>query len=145
MESTELKDRQLTTDDELHAGLELLLERATGRQLWLLFLDEDDRLMSPLMPMDDFPDDPAEIVVTDDLGPLPESRAIVYRTNAIRTMIGGARIVLVWERRGPRGLEVLDRRWATESARHATELGVPLRAQFLLHSKGMRQIHADDL
>lgn len=145
MEMRDLRERSLTTDDELHAGLELLLPSASERQVWLLFLDEDDRLMSPLMPLGDFPENPDDVVTSDDLGTVPHALAIVHRADAIRVMLGGERIVLVWEREGVRRLDESGRRWAAESTRHATEQDIPLRAQFLLHSRGMRQIHQDDL
>lgn len=139
-----LKDRSLVHDDDLHEALGMLLDRAAQRQMWLLFLDDDDRLAGPLMPMDDYPQDPHALITTDDLGELPQAQTLLQRCDMLREITGNAHIVLAWEREGGDGFTADDRAWATAMGDAADLLDVPLRAQFVVHSGGVRQFHADD-
>ena len=142
--STTLKDLILDRDDDLRDLLHVLLRRATLRQMWLLFIDEHGRLGDPLMPMDDYPEDPHEDVEVDDLGRVDQAHLLMHRSGMLLEATGNASVVLVWERVGPSTLDDDDRAWAGAMADAAVSLGVPLRAQFLLHNRGIRQLHADD-
>ncbi|HWV49340.1 MAG TPA: hypothetical protein VN035_07780 [Microbacterium sp.] len=139
-----LKDLILDRDDDLRDLLHVLLRQANLRQMWLLFIDEHGRLGDPLMPMNDYPDDPHEEVEVDDLGAVDQAHLLMHRSGLLREATGNASLVLVWERVGPSTLDDDDRAWASAMADAAVSLGVPLRAQFLLHNRGIRQIHADD-
>jgi hypothetical protein len=46
----DVRDAPLATDEEVLQRAELLLGHAIRRQLWLMFLDEDDRQLPLLMP-----------------------------------------------------------------------------------------------
>ncbi|MGF6822115.1 hypothetical protein M2317_001019 [Microbacterium sp. ZKA21] len=142
--STTLKDLILDRDDDLRDLLHVLLRRANLRQMWLLFIDEHGRLGDPLMPMDDYPEDPHEDVEVDDLGRVDQAHLLMHRSGMLLEATGNASVVLVWERVGPSTLDDDDRAWAGAMADAAVSLGVPLRAQFLLHNRGIRQLHADD-
>jgi hypothetical protein len=142
--STTLKDLILDRDDDLRDLLHVLLRRANLRQMWLLFIDEHGRLGDPLMPMDDYPEDPHEDVEVDDLGRVDQAHLLMHRSGMLLEATGNASVVLVWERVGPSTLDDDDRAWAGAMADAAASLGVPLRAQFLLHNRGIRQLHADD-
>ncbi|WP_251447409.1 MULTISPECIES: hypothetical protein [unclassified Microbacterium] len=142
-----LRDLALDDDDDLRDAVELLLHRANQRQLWLLFIDGRGRLGEPLMPMADYPSDPLEVVPIDDLGDVAQAQALAHRIGMLREITGNAAVVLVWERVGDArvgGEEDDVRLWARAMRRQASSLGVPLRAQFLLHAYGVRQLHADD-
>lgn len=137
-------ERRLTSDAELAEFLGDLLQRATHRQFWMLFLDDEQRLMEPIMPMDDHPLDPGELAETEDLGLAPFARVVVDRVGMIVEWIGASSVVFVWERRGPDKFTPEDRAWAGGFADESGRVGLPLRAQFVLHSRGLRQIAADD-
>ncbi|QTV80524.1 hypothetical protein [Microbacterium sp. NIBRBAC000506063] len=134
----------LTTDDELRELLDLLLLRANRRQMWLLFIDELGRLGDPLMPMDDYPEDPRAMTTTGDLGDVSQSHLLMHRMGLIREAIGHESVVLVWERIGGSAITDADRCWGRAMAEEARLLEIPLRAQFVLHSQGIRQLHPDD-
>jgi len=142
-----LRDRALDDDDDLRDAVELLLQRANQRQLWLLFIDGHGRLGEPLMPMADYPSDPLEVVPIEDLGDVSQAQVLAHRIGMLRELTGNAAVVLVWERIGDAtvgGEEDDVRLWARAMRRQASVLGIPLRAQFLLHPRGARQLHADD-
>ncbi|MFT4231683.1 MAG: hypothetical protein QM606_02750 [Leucobacter sp.] len=147
--------RVLATDADLQDQLERLLQRASVRQVWLLFLDGDLRLAEPLMPNDEVPDSPHELCDTEDLGTVPFAEVLVDRARMASEMIGAREFVLVWERCGADRFSAEDRAWAHAAAAEAGprwgrgasfggETPVPLRAQFVLHDTGLRQITADD-
>ena len=139
-----LRDLVLHTDDQLGDLLQVLLQRANQRQMWLLFIDPEGRLGEPLMPMDDYPRDPLKLTRVDDLGEVTEAHLLMQRIGLILEATGNTSVVLVWERVGSAGVNPQDRAWAQAMAERATGLGIPLRAQFVLHASGIRQLHPDD-
>ena len=142
--NTTLRDLVLDHDDDLRDLLQVLLRQANRRQMWLLFIDEHGRLGDPLIPMDDYPDDPHEEVAVDDLGGVDQAHLLMHRGGMLCEATGNESVVLVWERVGPSTVDEDDRAWASAMADAAAALGVPLRAQFLLHNRGIRQLHPDD-
>ncbi|MFB7249940.1 hypothetical protein [Microbacterium sp. NPDC056234] len=142
--NTTLRELVLDHDDDLRDLLQVLLRQANLRQMWLMFIDEHGRLGDPLMPMNDYPDDPHEEVEVDDLGLVDQAHLLMHRSGLLREATGNASVVLVWERVGPSTLDEDDRAWASAMADAASSLAVPLRAQFLLHNRGVRQLHPDD-
>lgn len=142
--TTDARERILHTDDDLRDLLTMLLERANRRQFWTLFIDDLGRLGDPIMPMADHPDDPFATTAADDLGEVTHARLLMHRIGMLREITGNAATVLVWERLGGEALRDDDRRWARAMAAQARELGVPLRAQFVLHDRGLRQLYPDD-
>ncbi|MBS1908185.1 MAG: hypothetical protein JST33_16845 [Actinobacteria bacterium] len=139
-----LREHVLESDDDLRDAVELLLQRANQRQLWLLFIDGRGRLGEPLMPMADYPSDPLELVTAEDLGEVTHAHLLSHRIGMLRELTGNAAVVLVWERVGDEVVENDVRAWARAMKRQIGLLGIPLRAQFLLHTRGVRQLHADD-
>lgn len=139
-----LKDRPLRSDDDLRDLLELLIQRANQRQMWLLFIDERGCLGDPIMPMADYPDDPAELTRADDLGELTHARLLMHRAGMLCEITGNVQIALAWERIGANRVDVDDQAWARAMHEAAADLGIPLRAQFLVHSRGVRQLRLDD-
>ncbi|GAB6856283.1 hypothetical protein [Microbacterium xylanilyticum] len=147
MDSETLRDHVLTDDDDLRDAVELLLQRANRRQLWLLFIDGRGKLGEPIMPMADYPSEPLETVTVEDLGEVRQAQLLMHRMALLRELTGNAAVVLVWERLGGDAVGGEDddvRSWARAMRREAASLGLPLRAQFLLHDRGARQLHADD-
>ncbi|WP_243229526.1 hypothetical protein [Microbacterium sp. CIAB417] len=141
---TNLRDRVLDRADDLRDVLHVLLGQANRRQLWLVFMEESGRIGDPIMPMADYPADPHEETEADDLGVVDQGHLLMHRIGMLREATGNASVVLVWERVAPNVLDGQDRAWASAMADEAAALGVPLRAQFLLHNRGLRQLHPDD-
>lgn len=139
-----LRDRPVRTDEELRALLEVLLLRANHRQMWLMFIDDRGCLGDPIMPMADYPDDPRELTTVDDLGEVTQAHLLMQRAGMLREITGGAAIVLAWERVGSSVSGVEDREWSQAMQAAATALDIPLRAQFLVHSRGVRHLPLDD-
>lgn len=150
------RDRILATDSDLQDQLTLLLQEANHRQVWLLLLDQDSRLTEPLMPMDDYPKTPDELCDTEDLGLVPFSEVLVERARMVCEVVGAREFVFVWERRGSDRFTAVDRAWARAVAGEAAAASrsgggafgmsavQPLRAQFVLHNTGLRQLTPDD-
>ncbi|MDQ4215283.1 hypothetical protein [Microbacterium capsulatum] len=139
-----LRDHVLAGDDDLRDAIELLLQRANQRQLWLLFIDGRGCLGEPLMPMADYPEDPHEEVAVDDLGEVSHGGLIAHRIGMLRELTGNASVVLVWEQVVGETLDDDTRSWAREMQRQMSLLGIPLRAQYLLHAQGVRPLRPDD-
>ncbi|WP_449281878.1 hypothetical protein [Leucobacter sp.] len=145
-------DRILATDADLQDQLGLVLERATHRQLWLMLVDHERRLAEPIMPMDDHPESPHEPCETSDLGVVPFARVLVHRARIVCGLVDAREFVLVWERCGTDRFTDDDREWARAVAGEAGGVGAlsddgilaPLRAQFVLHDTGIRQLTPDD-
>ncbi|KDA06900.1 hypothetical protein DC31_06560 [Microbacterium sp. CH12i] len=112
--------------------------------MWLMFMDGRGCLGDPLMPMDDYPDDPYAVVDVDDLGTVTEAHVLMHRAGMLRQMTDNASVVLAWERVGTDAVGDDDRVWARAMAEAAELLDVPLRAQFIVHARGVRQLHPDD-
>ena len=144
MNPESLRDHVLTGDDDLRDALELLLQRANQPQLWLLFIDRHGRLGEPLMPMADYPADPLEVVRTEDLGEVTQAQLLSQRIGVLLELTDNAAVVLAWERVGGEVVDDHVREWARAMKKQTALLGIPLRAQFLLHGRGVRQLHADD-
>jgi len=142
--NTTLRDRVLDRDDDLRDMLELLLERANRRQLWFMFIDDRGCLGDPLMPMADYPDDPDEMTDAEDLGETRHAHLLMHRAGLICEATGSIAVVLAWERLGSSAVSAEDRRWARAMAEEAEDLGIPLRAQFIVHHRGVRQLRPDD-
>lgn len=137
-------DHPLRTDDQLVLALDDLLSCAHVRQLWLIFLDGDDRLTGPFMPGSGYPHDPLETAHTDDLGDLSAAQLLSARLEMIAGILQAAAVVLVWEDPGCDGLSSQTRAWVREMATACRDAGVRLRAQLLLDDRGMRVLVPDD-
>lgn len=137
--------RPLASDHDLHEVLSLLLRAANQRQFWLIFLDDSHRVTGPLMPMADYPPrpgDPSEVEGRDE-DPIIE--VLWDHIGRIAQMAGASSLVLVWERSGPAKFSEIDLSWARACADVSAQNGPKIRAQFVLHSSGLRQIAIDDL
>lgn len=138
-------DRILSRDDDIQEVLELLLQNALNpRQVWLVFLDDADRVAGPLMPCDDYPEDPNDPADTDDLGRIGFADLLAARLAGMLEAIEAAQVVFVWERRGPSEFLSDELAWASAMARSCAGAGVRVRAQFLLHTSGVRPLTLDD-
>lgn len=136
-------EQSLDTDAALHRALQHLLSGADQRQVWAFFLDEHQRITDPIMPIEELPEDPHEIC-DSDLGPLPFARLLSRRLAWVSEEISAPHLALVWERRGSEVFTKADLEWARLFSAAWPRPGVRLRAQFLLHDSGLRQLTPDD-
>jgi hypothetical protein len=140
-----LPGRVLDTDADLEDTIGALLKRACNpRQIWLMFLDEQQRLTPLIMPCDDLPLAADHPTPTDDLGVCGVSHLLAQRLRQIVDEFALAQAVLVWERVGSSHFTSADREWALAMAAECAAVGVRLRAQFVLHSDGIRPLTPDD-
>ncbi|PRY69669.1 hypothetical protein B0I08_102346 [Glaciihabitans tibetensis] len=124
----------LRTDFLIEQRVRDLIGRANLRQLWLLFLDEQQVQLPLLLPIDGLPSRPTE-----------DGTARVV-DNVVRLMeeLGAAGLVVVWERYGPAHLSEGDTEWVRCFASACGAVRLPLRAMLLSHRHGVRWIAADD-
>ena len=87
--AAEAHSTPLTTDDALLRRLQSLLGSACVRRLWLFYLDEDDRQLPTITPVDEHPANPG--------GGAAEHLASVIAE--VVEQLGAASVVIVWERR----------------------------------------------
>lgn len=125
----------LTTDAAIEERIAHLVGRAISRQLWLMFLDQDDLQLPLLIPIDGLPDSP-----TDD-----QSAEVLDRVRDVMEQIGATAIVVVLERYGSETLTAQDVEWARSLRRGCLRGGIALRAQLLSHRGGVRWIAQDDI
>jgi hypothetical protein len=92
------------------------------------------------MPSDDLPGEPGERVRAEGLGDASYAQVLAARLPSIMELIGAEQPVIVWEHPGD-GAHTDDAlAWPRAVAAACLDQGVPLRAQFLLHDHGIRQL-----
>jgi hypothetical protein len=119
----------LHTDAQLQERAARLVGRAVHRQLWIMFLDENDYQLPLLVPCDELPDLPPE-------WPIPLGDFV--------DAAGAAAIFVVLERYASEQLTAADLAWAKHVANSCTVASVDLRGILLSHRKGVRWVAADD-
>lgn len=122
----------LSTDALIQERAAALIGKAIRRQLWVMFLDENDVQLPVLMPIEGLPAEPeAENLLSKALRELVDG-------------VGAHSVILMLERYGGEELTASDRAWA--SALHdATGVGaVRLRGILLSHRRGVRWVAQDD-
>jgi hypothetical protein len=138
------RDAPLTDDTLLTERIEQMLEHAMRRQFWMLFLDDRDVLTPIVMPCDDLPEDPLQRSPSEDLGEVANAELLGVRVSQIMAEFDLAQAVFVWERRGGPRVRNSERIWARELASACARAGARVRAQFLLHDRGVRVLAPDD-
>ena len=118
----------ITDDAELVERVRDLLERATQRQVWMLFLDDEDIQLPLLVPISDYPTSPRG----------DEAPAFAAHIGAVMRDVGAASVVIVWERYADAGATASDRAWAAAMCEACADAGVPVRAQVLCRRDGVR-------
>jgi hypothetical protein len=130
----DVADVSLATDEALLERVRDLVEGASRQQLWFMFLDDDDRQLPILVPLD-VPDRPGE-EHSDPLNPFVAALVDEVRPRSI---------VVVLERPGPDWLTVSDREWFAVVERACRAAGVVRRGPILAHDDGFRWIASEDL
>jgi hypothetical protein len=135
---------RLSDDTALTAHLETLLQGALRRQFWMIFLDEEGEELGPVMPCDDLPPDPRGLARGRGPGARPPAEVLAHWIAGLMDEFEVAQVVFVWERRGGRRIGEDERVWARELGRACVHEAVRVRAQFLLHDRGLRVLAPDD-
>jgi hypothetical protein len=138
------RDAPLTDDTLLTERVRFLLKGANIRQFWMMFLDEHDVQLPAVMPCDDLPADPRTPVHVDDAVATTCAELLAARVASMMAQCGFAQAVFVWERRGGARIGDEERAWARELAAACGRAGARVRAQFLLHDRGVRILAPDD-
>ena len=128
------REHPLVTDELIEQRVSDLVGRACRRQLWLLFLDENDVQLPLLMPTDDFATRPDPAYV----------EALVRGIKAVMETAGAVQLIVVWERYSGPELTPLDKAWARDVGAGCAREGVLVRAQLLSYKRGVRWIAPDD-
>lgn len=130
---TEPHDDCLTTDDLLLERVSDLIDCALRRQLWLMFLDEEERQIPVLMPA--------------YVPRRPEGERAAMTGEFLRATfdeVGAASLVVVLERRGRAAVTASDREWLRLVHDACLTEEIPLRGPLLAHTKGVRWVAAED-
>jgi hypothetical protein len=136
------REAPLADDILLTERIEFLLQRAGTRQLWMMFLDEDDVQSPVLLPCTGLPVDPGERPRGAEGSTAAELLAV--RVADLMADLGLAQAVFAWERPGGPRIGDEERAWARELGAACAAEGARVRAQFLVHDRGVRVLAADD-
>jgi hypothetical protein len=120
----------LHSDADLIELVSSLVGAAGRRQLWLMFIDSENRPLPLIVPIAGLLDDT----------PSEQLAALGGRACEIAELTGAASIVLTWERPGGPTPDDTERRMVSAIAAGIVGGGVAVRASFLSHSNGVVRI-----
>jgi hypothetical protein len=124
----------LTTDESVHEFVSGLIGRAIVPRFWMLFLDDEQRILRDIMPVDGIPDRPD----------VDDAERMVPMFCGCADALDAEAMILVLERCGPRDFSEDDRAWARTLREGAARADVDVRAILLSHSSGVRWMAPDD-
>lgn len=129
----DVRDTPLRSDASLLARAELLLGHAIRRQVWLLFLDAEQRQLPLLMPS------------YVPRRPAPGHRENYSRVLAVLLEDAHAHsLAVAYERRGGSDLTAADVEWLALIRAGCAEASIPLRGPLLVHDGGVRWIGPEE-
>ncbi|MEL4317679.1 hypothetical protein WJX64_01535 [Leifsonia sp. YIM 134122] len=134
LSADEATRQPITTDEQVLDRVDALIGKAVRRQLWLLFVDADDRQIPLVIPIADHPAAPYG----------GHAELLASRIADIVDEAGAAQIIVVWERRLRATSTEADRAWARELATACSDVDVRIRAQLISHRDGTRWFAPDD-
>lgn len=123
----------LATDALVQERVAELIGRAIQRQLWFLFVDDQQVQLPLLIPMGDLPTRPDAF-----LGTVAATLREAMEAEA------AAAVIVVIERYADAELTAADREWALAIHTEFERAGVTVRAILLSHRRGVRWIAQDD-
>ena len=123
----------LPTDRELIPHLQVMLEMALRRQVWIMVLDEHSCPLPILMPLD------------VEAEPYSDDVSAFADTLRCLTMdFTDSTLVLTLERPGPAAIMGCDKRWLRSIRESCVESGASFRGPYLLLGDTVRQVAPDD-
>lgn len=129
----DVRDTALTSDDDVRGRVELLIEKATTRQVWLMFLDEQSRQLPMLMP--------TYVPVRPGEGDGPRLGEFFA---SLVDEIEATTVIVVFERRGREAITPGDARWLRTLRDACLHAEVSFRGPLLCHDKGVRWVPLDE-
>jgi hypothetical protein len=124
----------LTSQGAIEERVRLLIGRAARRQIWLLLLDDEDRQLPLLVPVQDPPSRPRD---DDDL-------RFARVLSTLREQTDATGVIAVLERFGGMTLTGADCAWARVLAEAALLAPLRLHGILLSHARGVRWVAPDD-
>ncbi|WP_166871030.1 MULTISPECIES: hypothetical protein [unclassified Salinibacterium] len=121
----------LTSDALIEQRVGDLVGRAISRQLWFLFLDEEEIQLPMLIPLDR-PERPTAQLTT-----------VVESIHEAVDVLDAASVIVVIERHASEILTPIDIEWARAISDSCTAQHVRLRGLLLSHRRGVRWIPPD--
>lgn len=134
LSADEATQQPITSDQQVLERVDELIGKAVRRQLWLLFIDEQDRQIPLVIPMADYPAAPYN----------NNAELLAARIAEVVEKTGAAQVIVVWERRLRATTTEADRAWARELAAACSDADVSIRAQLISHRDGTRWFAPDD-
>lgn len=129
----DIRDLSLRTDAELIPQLTAALEGGYRRQVWVMLLDSESRLLPVVVPTD-VPVEPT----WDDVTGFAEFLACLSMD------FNSATLVVTYERPGPVDRTARDRRWLRVLREACVESRMPFRGPYLLTGARVQQVAPDD-
>jgi hypothetical protein len=124
----------LASQAAIEERVQLLIGRAARRQIWLLFLDHEDRQLPLLIPVQDPPPEPEQ----DD------DRRFATLLAYVQDQTDARGFVAVIERFGGMTLTTRDSAWARMLTDAAALSPLRLHGILLSHARGVRWMAPDD-
>ncbi|WP_213814069.1 hypothetical protein [Glaciihabitans sp. dw_435] len=124
----------LLTDADVETRVSTLIGRATVRQLWLLFLDDDGVQLPLLLPIEGLPPSPRHT----------DLESMMTSISHLMSSIGADSAVLVWERYGAATLTANDVSWLQALVGACAVENLAIRAVLLSYRNGVRWVAPDD-
>lgn len=125
----------LLTDTDVHERVRALVGPATtDHQLWIMFVDGDNRQAPVLMPISQVPREP-EPRTLRNLG-----KVLAGVCPDLATDAGPSSVILTLERQGLDGILPTDRTWADALSDTCAEADVTLRGVYLSTERGVRRL-----
>lgn len=123
----------LTSDELIHSRVSDLVGRACRRQVWFLFLDDDEVQLPLIIPVADPPllPDTATSRLADTVAQGVEH-------------LGARSVIVVLERYAGPQFSSADKAWARALGEGFAGAGLPVRATLVSHNRGVRWFAADD-
>ncbi len=118
----------ICTDDEVLQHVTGLIGPAYRRQLWLMFLDADDRALPVLLPIEAYPQRPT----------YPQLEKIASAIAGLMDDLDAASVLLAWERPGSSESTPDERLWAAALGIACEVRERSVRAQLLASRDGVR-------
>ncbi|WP_168627787.1 hypothetical protein [Cryobacterium sp. BB307] len=128
------RERPLTNPIEIENRVTELLVHANQRQLWLMFLDDEQVQLPLLIPVDSLPGE-----LTED-----DARAFALAIGDTARNLDAASVLIVLEELHDGQLTDRDRAWARLLHAACDAQGTVVRGILLCHMRGVRWMPQDD-
>ena len=128
------ENEPLVTDELIERRVRAIVGRACRREVWMLFLDEDDVQVPLILPMADYPASPGD----------GNAAIFAERVREIVEVAGAEQVIFVWERYAGESFSPIDISWARHLHEACRSEGVAVRAQLLSHKRGVRWMAPED-